>query len=351
MIWQSIAEKGLNMTVKQKDIALKTGFSLAVISRALSSEKGKSNNLSEETREHIRDIASQMGYKPNYHASCLRKGKLPVIGVFLPPWKGYLICELIMGISAAADKCGLPLNFHFDMSLDSYGKFIDSMKGNGNSGIISYVPKLCSGPNEEIINKIISYKADGGKIVFLNTLDYNFEGIPSVNVSEEHGGKLAAEYLLSKNCRHFHAFYFTSAIYTARANGFSKYLEERGIKAELKGFFGPKPGDYKEIIKAANMIFKKAPPVSAGIFATADVISKYILHEAAINRTVPGKDFHIVSYDKTVSENGPYEPPRIIQPFYDIGYNALIKLNSIIENKEEKNEILNPFLTPGVSYV
>lgn len=335
--------------VRQKEIAEKTGFSLSVVSRALSPVKGRNDTLSEETREIVRRAAEEMGYKPNLQASSLRKGKLPVIGVFLPPWGGTLIAELFMGISDAARSCDLPLSFYFDMSLDSYGKFLDSMKSQGNSGILSYYPRFNDGPDQKIMNKLDSFRNDGGRIVMLNTFCYQKHDFHHVSIDEAEGARIAADYLISKGCSNFISIHYRTRLYMSRLEAFLSRLHGDASR-KLYPLPGPAENEYPELAAIADSIFSSNEEMGkTGIFPVSEIMSRYLLFAAAGKGFAAGSDFHIVSYDRASIEPDPYDLPRIIQPFYDVGFRGFMKLYNLINGQKEENEILCPVLREGIS--
>lgn len=62
--------------VTLKDVALRAGVSTAAISQALN-DRG---SLRPETRERIKAIAAELGYRPNKHAAALRSGRTMSVG-------------------------------------------------------------------------------------------------------------------------------------------------------------------------------------------------------------------------------------------------------------------------------
>ncbi|HWR23318.1 MAG TPA: LacI family DNA-binding transcriptional regulator [Feifaniaceae bacterium] len=62
-----------------KDVALKTGFSINTVSRALRNMQ----DISEETRVHIQRVATEMGYMGNTAAASLRSGYTHTIAVIV----------------------------------------------------------------------------------------------------------------------------------------------------------------------------------------------------------------------------------------------------------------------------
>jgi len=60
-----------------KDIAIKCGLSVNCISRALMDAP----DISEKTKQRVRDISAEMGYIPNRAATTLRKGSSKTVGI------------------------------------------------------------------------------------------------------------------------------------------------------------------------------------------------------------------------------------------------------------------------------
>lgn len=60
-----------------KDIAIQCGLSVNCISRALMDTP----DISEKTKQRVRDISAEMGYIPNRAATTLRKGSSKTVGI------------------------------------------------------------------------------------------------------------------------------------------------------------------------------------------------------------------------------------------------------------------------------
>ena len=163
--------------VRQIDIARKTGFSLGVVSRALRSEKDPYDRISEETRVIIRKAAEEMGYTCNLQASLLRRGKLPAIRVLLPAWTSPDITRLTMGISRTALEYGYPLMIHhYNENEDmDYLSFLESVCREKNTGVLFYLHQRME---RKVLRKgCEKYVASGGKIVFMNDRNFNFDDL------------------------------------------------------------------------------------------------------------------------------------------------------------------------------
>lgn len=63
--------------VSMKDISAVCGVSIATVSKALNDHK----DIGEETKEHIRQVAKEMGYSPNFAAKTLKTNRTYSLGV------------------------------------------------------------------------------------------------------------------------------------------------------------------------------------------------------------------------------------------------------------------------------
>ena len=63
--------------VSMKDISAVCGVSIATVSKALNNHK----DIGEETKEHIRQVAKEMGYSPNAAAKILKTNRTYSLGV------------------------------------------------------------------------------------------------------------------------------------------------------------------------------------------------------------------------------------------------------------------------------
>ncbi len=88
------------MTVKLKDIAAVTGFSINTVSRALRGD----SRISESSRNIISKTAEKMGYIPNVVAGSMRSNRSYTIGVISADSANPFFAEVIIGIEETARK-------------------------------------------------------------------------------------------------------------------------------------------------------------------------------------------------------------------------------------------------------
>ncbi len=329
------------MKVTLKDIARAAGVYPTAVSAVLNNKTY--TRISQERRDHIRKVAEELGYRPDYQASCLRKGKKATVGVFLPEWRDVLLLELITGLSAGANRCGIPLTFHFGMNRDVYFKFIESMATYRHSAIISYVPFWDDGYSD-ILKRLEQYIADGGKIISLNTLNWPMTKTITLDIDDAEGGRLAAGHLAALKCNSYATLSITMVTGLIRHQAFEENLAPTGMPVR---FFGitTEQLNVREILAATDRMLDECPkPV--GIFcASGHDFTTYVLTRCFERGLRPGVDFHLVGYDHG-PRDGDYIPtPRIIQPFTRLGELAMDKLQDLLADNEVTSEILKPTLT------
>ena len=85
-----------------KDIARELNISVSTVSRALQNHP----DISERTKDLVRDCARQLNYKPNIMASNLRTSKNTTIGVVIPELNHHFFSSILDGIEQTANEAG-----------------------------------------------------------------------------------------------------------------------------------------------------------------------------------------------------------------------------------------------------
>ena len=99
-----------------KDIAKELGISPSTVSRALKDHP----DISEKTKNAVRELAQKLNYKPNAIALSLRQSKSNIIGVIVPQIVHHFFSSVISGIEHLASKNGY--NVLICQSDESYEK-------------------------------------------------------------------------------------------------------------------------------------------------------------------------------------------------------------------------------------
>jgi DNA-binding LacI/PurR family transcriptional regulator len=171
------------------DIAGASGFSVSTVSIVLS-EAPLSQNVSANTREHIRSIAQQLGYHPDAYARSLRRRSTQTIGVVAFDRSDPFCTPIMRGIQAglrSADYLPLIVDAQAQRRLfDSSLHMILERRADGVIVIASWV--------FEETNLLADVKKNNVPMVIVGR-DLVARGIHSILVDNEAGGALAAHHL------------------------------------------------------------------------------------------------------------------------------------------------------------
>ena len=85
-----------------KDIARELGISVSTVSRALQNHP----DISERTKQLVRECAQKLNYKPNLMASNLRTCRNTTIGVVIPELNHHFFSSVLDGIEQTANEAG-----------------------------------------------------------------------------------------------------------------------------------------------------------------------------------------------------------------------------------------------------
>ena len=210
-----------------QDIAERTGYTINTVSRAL---KNKSD-ISVATREHIQQVADEMGYIRNRMASALRSGRTKTLGV-------------VVG----------------GMSNPYYGLMTDAIQNVANELGYSLLI-FCSRDNADlelhVVETALSYQVDGillfpcansgrtikrlkavGMPYVLMSRHLSQEEDDHVVCDDEQGGYLAARHLIEAGHKRLGFLSAFDVVYSSerRRHGFYRALEDAGLPSE-NGFY------------------------------------------------------------------------------------------------------------------
>lgn len=193
-----MSRDGKRVTIK--DVAKLAGVSPSTVSFVLNKSKGQS--ISEETKKRIRQSVEQLGYRPNYYASNIRKGKSKTIGVVTTYRVNYIyFLDLINGVIEEANEhgygvviCPRPEN------RDDVG---DSFLTYYQEGRIDGVVFISSAHSEEK-----SHECDYISIFRKHNIPFSviygytdFPGVCYAHTNFYEDGRRACELLLKRGCK------------------------------------------------------------------------------------------------------------------------------------------------------
>jgi DNA-binding LacI/PurR family transcriptional regulator len=309
--------------VTLQDIADKTGFSRAVVSRALNPYPDQ--KVAERTCEIIRRAAAEMGYKRNQAASLLARGASPAIGIFLPGHPSELLSALIQGISKVANHYGFACNIYSGITESDYREFLQTVQNTRNAGVITYLPFNFSG--DDLPRQLAEVLPEDCKVIVANSpVDFKRKNVESVMIDNFYGGEIAARHLLERGCKTFFYEGSTGSWQRAERNkGFFSVLEKAGISRDSRFCIERSRGDAAWWRSVVESIAQASAPV--GVFCndddTALMLLRY-LSAAGVAGEVPEKIKIVGFNDISLADwNG---LTTIRQPFAELGEAAMTLL-------------------------
>lgn len=321
-----------------RETAEKAGFSISVVSRALSRNPDKNARVAVATRRLIEKAAQEVGYRPNRAAEFLRRGSAPTLGIFLPRIADRLIAELVFGVAEEAEAQGFPQSFSFGMTARQYREFIAGTRDIAHCAIITYPygdgGRWTDDPQQSTA-VVGEFTSAGGKVVLINALA-PVEGVPVVSCDDYEGGRLAAQRLLAADCRQFVLVH----PYWGRTEGFTEALGAAGRKAHL---VAADAGGMAALSRVAERARLRDLPL--GVFATQDLYAVRALNVLRATRLRVGQEALLIGYDDYwIGEELEPALTTIHQPFEEVGRIAVRKAINQIYGKAETSEKVSPCL-------
>ena len=200
---------------------------------------------------------------------------------------------------------------------------------------------------EKILSKLEEYMASGGKIISLNTLKWPMKKTITLDIDDEAGGRIAADYLLEKNPASYAVFTSETLTHDLRESAFCGRIREKKSSADLSVFHITEQKLKREFILSEinRMLDQVKRP--AGIMTVCTEFTGLILTSCEKRGWKYGVDFELVGYDFAPRYGDYIQVPRVVQPFREMGSLAMDKLYHLLLGDEVQSEILKPILQEG----
>ena len=310
--------------VTMKEIANKAGVSVSTVSLVLNNrDEGR---VKAEIADNVRTIAAKLGYRSNPLASSLRTGKTHILGfiseeVATTPYAG----GMILGAQTAASQFGYMLITVSADGQNSENDEIAALKRYGTDGFLY----------AKMSNRITHVPSSLAKtpLVLVDATDA-LGKIPSVEPDEFRIGYDATTRLIEAGCERI-AYVGCSEPMIAqdgRLDGYQAALRNAGR-------------DYDErlvanvlnnglALDAVSALFDAEHP--DGFFCFNDARAWYVYECAARRGLTVGKDISVVGVGnhRVFAETLAPTLTTVELPHFEMGYWAVAKLVSIIENRE-----------------
>ncbi len=313
------------MSVTIKDIVKISGYGLGTVSRVLNGSQG----VKDSTREKILEVARRLDYKPNKMAKMLVSGynTNSTIGIILPKITHKFSLKILEGIYAYVNERGYSLLI-FNVGKQREAVFRQIMYADF-AGLLSLVDPLTD-------NEKTMLKDHNNDFIYL---DLHEKGENSIFFDNMHGGQLAADYLLDKNCKKisFIGDLSESQQEKERFSGFKARLDDAGM--EICDEYRI-PYDETEAYNVTKDIITKKR--TDGIFYYCDVLALGGLKA----KQELSSDIRLIGYDD-ISPTEYVNLSTVRQDASELGELGAEKIIDLIERRNQRNvEPVNICLKP-----
>ncbi len=325
--------------VSLKDIAERAGVSYQTVSKVL---MGRAH-AAPETAERIRQVAEELGYRPNYTARNLRMQRSLMIGYSWVPTSpnqvNHILDTFLTSMVQEAEAKGyhlLPFPFREGEALvDAYRELIDT--GRVDGFILSSVnyndPRIAF-----LLQRGFPFVAFGRSNPELD--------FPYVDVDGGEGLRAAVEYLISKGHRRIAALAWPeeSRVGNDRLRGYFSALQAAGLRAEPE-WIARGEGTFEsghEIV--SRWLAARSNEMPRAIIALNDTQAIGAIHAIQERGLEAGRDIDVIGFDDAPMSQY-LRPPltTIRQPIREAGRLCVNMLVCLIEGGQpEETHILLP---------
>lgn len=335
------------MAVTIKDVAERVGRSITTVSRALNDY----DDVNEETRRRIKQVAAEMGYQPSSIAQQLRKRRTDTLGFIMPTYgprfSDPFFSEFLAGVGNTAAKSG------FDLLV--------ATRAPGEDELDAYIRNMQSRRVDGFI--IVRTRRNDPRITLLQKQQYPFavfgrmetgNNFPLVDENSELGMQLVVNHLVEQGHRRI-------SYIAAPENLMFAWHRWQGFKSTLKAHNLPlNPnfvvrGDLTQ--RSGRQLARQLltqPERPTAIIASNDLMAIGALTAAQELGLVVGRDVAITGFDDIPWAENTHPPLTTVrQPIYQIGALVTEMLISTIHGEVLANNrvLLQPSLIVRASSV
>ena len=354
-----------NKRITLKDIAAAANCSIAVASRALSTDSTQNGTVNAQTAKAVIEAARSLKYTPRH--SSLKQKPLGRVGVFIPEIYSSQLLSLLKGISSEAEKYDTPLHYFANATGTSYRQFAENyISRNRMTGVISYYhndPRHRS----DFLYMCAKLRRCGAPLVIIhNNAPPDFDAV-SVKFDNYYGGRLAGEYLHSLRCSAY--YIFCGSILPDEKENLSYELKKNYLSSRVSGCYNylntctpdqcniissqqlmhPVADNHIQLQKLYDVIDLNSESPQ-GIFCTSGGMTLNLSGYLQSKGVQIGKQVKIIGYDDEFFCEYAYPSiTSIRQPFELMGKKAVQKLFNMMQGKKESSELIKPELIKRAS--
>lgn len=327
-------------SVNIKKLAQLLGISIATVSKALRD----SYDISKETKEKVVNLARELNYQPNPHASSLRRHSSKTIAVIIPEIANNYFTLVIDGIESVVQEKGYHVMIyltHEDASREiAFARTLHN--GRVDGALISV-----SGTGNDF-SHFRELQAKGLPMVFFDRVVEDFDTI-KVTTDDFESAYLATKHLIERGCKRIAHLGISKnlSIGKKRLNGYMKALADHNMSADDTLIAACTNDNAKDSEIISNLFTEHKVD---GIFASVERYA-ILTYEVcrALKLNIPD-DVKVISFSnlQTASLLNP-SLSTITQPAFDMGKEAVTMLLKALEKKnfqlKDENIVIKSSLT------
>ncbi len=327
-------------SVNIKKLAQLLGISIATVSKALRD----SYDISKETKEKVVNLARELNYQPNPHASSLRRHSSKTIAVIIPEIANNYFTLVIDGIESVVQEKGYHVMIyltHEDASREvAFARTLHN--GRVDGALISV-----SGTGNDF-SHFRELQAKGLPMVFFDRVVEDFDTI-KVTTDDFESAYLATKHLIERGCKRIAHLGISKnlSIGKKRLNGYMKALADHHIPADDTLIAACTNDNTRDFEIISNLFTEHKVD---GIFASVERYA-ILTYEVcrALKLNIPD-DVKVISFSnlQTASLLNP-SLSTITQPAFDMGKEAVTMLLKALEKKnfqlKDENIVIKSSLT------
>lgn len=315
-----------------KEIATKLGISITTVSKALKNY----SDVSEKTKNAVKELAQNLNYTPNSFAVNLRTKESKTIGLIVPEVSHHFFSNIINTIIDEAEKNGyLVIILQSNETLELEKKQVELLINKRVDGILMSLSNESNNDNhiQEIINRKIP-------LVMFDKIA-KLAKCSKVIIDDQKAGYEATQHLIDNGCRKIAHIRgpLNPQNSIDRYLGYKKALEKNNIPFDSKLVYTCEKVSFEEGYEFTKQLFEEHPDVD-GIFAITDLVAVGTLaycNEQKIN--IP-KDVKVIGFSNWfMSQVITPKLSTIEQPSHEMGKVAFNLLFEEMIGRKEDIEI------------
>lgn len=315
-----------NITLKE--LARKLGISVSTVSKALND----SFEISDETKQRVREMADAHQYRPNILAKSLKTGRSNTLAVLIPYLSNPFQSQVLEGAHQAAFERNYKLVFMQSRENEQLEQeSLHVLQQQNVDGVI-----ISPSANSDL--KFLKQFHQQCPLVLVDRIDFELDTF-KIGVSNEKGAFDATQHLIDTGRKDIFLLVGRNiGVNQKRIAGYKKALMANYIDVKESNIIQVEYGQSREVlVKNLSLILKGRigkDAYNVGLLGTTDTLtvsSLGILSNLGI--AVPEQVAVIGFANTEAAESLNPSLSTIVQPAYDMGYQAVEKLISLLQSK------------------